>query len=381
MQKNKISVLFVCVDWYEIGGSTGSLIDLINCMEGLISPIVLVSHEGKVSERLRQLGIRVIIHPFFYLWDKPKKIKTILHHPKKSTIYRYLTVNRQCTKKTIDDLNGTQIDIVHSNSSITTVGVRLAKLLKAKHIWHIREFIDLDFGLKVYGGRQRLKRIIEHADARVCVSSAISEHWHFTIKNTNILWDAVNTIKTDIPLISKEPYFLFCAANINKKKGVETAVEAFCMSHLAENGYHLKIVGHCSDDYRSKLTYIASQYQQAHFLTFIDYIDHPEKLFAKATAFLMCSYCEAMGRVSVQAMQLRCPVIARNTGGTTDFIHHNKTGLLFSTSSECAYLMQDILKRNISSIIDQAETFAKTEFSPQKYRIKLYSIYQTLIQL
>lgn len=381
MQNNKPTILFVCTDWYEIGGSSASLIDMIQALGDRINPIVLLNAEGRVSEHMRQLGVHILIQPFFYLWDRPKPIKTVLHHPTRSTFYRYITLNYRCATIVADMLKGKTIDIVHSNSSITTIGVGLAKRLGAKHIWHIREFLDLDFGLSVYGGRNRLRHLINKADARICVSSSVSIHWKLTPLHTHVLWDAVidDTIVIN-QARSKEPFFLFCAANITERKGANIAVKAFCLSKLSSHGYRLKLVGHCDDKYKDQLLAMASLFGDNNSIDFIEYTDNITDYFAKATAFLMCSMCEALGRVTIQAMINFCPVIAHNAGGTIDFIRHNETGLLFNTDEECATLMCDITNQDYSKTTYNAFSFAVKNFSFTTYSDKLFRIYQSLCQ-
>ena len=369
----------MCTDWYEIEGSSASLIDLLRCLDGLITPIVLVSHEGKVLESLKSIGIKTLVHPFFYLWERPKPIKTAIHHPTRTALYHYLTLDKKCIKDTLTDLAGQHIDIVHSNSSITTVGAGLAKRLGAKHIWHIREFLDLDFGISIHGGRNRLRHLINQADVRICVSSAVANHWQLTPLHTHILWDAVIDNTTSLKqALPKEPYFLFCAANITERKGADNAVKAFCLSNLASQGYRLKVVGHCDKKYKDLLLSIASSFGAETSIDFIEYTDNITDYFAKATAFLMCSQCEALGRVTVQAMINYCPVIARNAGGTVDFIRHNETGLLFNTAEECAAAMRDVVNRDLSDILDNAHALALKSFSFENYKENILRIYQSL---
>jgi glycosyltransferase involved in cell wall biosynthesis len=348
-------------------------------MEGLINSIVLISHEGKVEEKLNGMGVKTLVHPFFYLWERPKPLKTAIHHPTRTALYRFLTLNNKCINETVSELKGIQVDIVHSNSSITTVGVGLAKQLGAKHLWHIREFLDLDFGVSVYGGRNRLRRLIDGADARICVSSAVAKHWQLTHSNTYVLWDTVDGNQTSNTFdLTKEPYFLFCSANITDRKGAITAVKAFCMSRLSSKGYRLKIIGHCEDDYKERLLALASDREEDLGIDFVDYTDNITDYFARATAFLMCSQCEALGRVTIQAMKNHCPVIAFYAGGTTDFVHQNETGLLFNTIEECADLMRDVVSRDFSGMTDNAYNLAIKCFSFESYRNKLYEIYRGL---
>jgi glycosyltransferase involved in cell wall biosynthesis len=62
---------------------------------------------------------------------------------------------------------------------------------------------------------------------------------------------------------------------------------------------------------------------------FWGYIPDPERAFLTADAALMCSRNEAMGRVTVEAMSACRPVIGFDSGGTSELIDQDRTGLLY----------------------------------------------------
>ena len=99
----------------------------------------------------------------------------------------------------------------------------------------------------------------------------------------------------------------------------------------------------------------------------------------KATAFLMCSENEGLGRVSIEAMFYGCLVLGRNSGGTKEFVINNKTGYLFNTIEECSSLMQKILLEDTSIIIKQAQDFARQNFSIENYGTKIMRVYQSVL--
>ncbi len=58
------------------------------------------------------------------------------------------------------------------------------------------------------------------------------------------------------------------------------------------------------------------------------------------------SYYEPQGRVVLEAMSVACPVVAGNTGGLAEMIHHGENGLLFEPGNEYD------LFRNVQQLID-----------------------------
>lgn len=369
------TVLYICSDWYMVEGASASLMNLIDSVRTSIRPLVLLSHDGIVREKFEKMGVETMVYPFFYLWDKPKKVKTIFHHPSKSTVYHFLTDNRRCATYVKQQLQDRQVDIVHSNSSITTVGRDIAKAIGAKHIWHIREFLDLDFGINPYAGFSRLRKIINEADARICISSAVASHWQLKRDNTYIAWDAIVCEKVDRQEV--KPFFLFCAAVLTDGKGADCAVRTFASSGIAKNGYTLKMVGRYKDEYKEYLNTLAGEYASS--IEYEGYQSDVSKYFASATAFLMCSKFEGLGRVTVEAMYHGCPVIARNSGGTTDFVVNGDTGFLFDTEEECAGLIKSVaVGFRVEEISKNAQEMVNGNFTKEVYGEKIMDIYNNV---
>lgn len=369
-----INVLYICTDWYEVAGSSASLLDMLYALSGEVHPIVLLNAKGRVYDILMDRGIECIVHPFFYLWECPKRFKTALHHPTKSTLWRFLFLNKQCARYVEHHLRGKKIDVVHSNSSITTVGKDIATRLQVPHIWHIREFLDSDFNVSLYGGRQRLVNSLNSAAARICISKAVYHHWKLLKRNTFVVPNNIYIC----PLTRKQQkFFLFTAAVISEKKGADVAVQAFRLSGLHKAGYSLLIVGSCSREMQEYLLNLAGESKD--FISFEAYSTQMVMYYQQAVALLMCSQCEALGRVTVEAMLAECPVIGRNTGGTMEIIEPNRTGFLFSTIEDCAKYMRSIVSMNTSEIVSNAKMFAMEHFGARQFKYKIYKVYQSLL--
>ena len=65
-------------------------------------------------------------------------------------------------------------DIIYSNSSADLFSVWIAKLLKIKHVIHIREFMEEDFGGRCIIGKKMKRKILLKSDKVVCVSQAVA---------------------------------------------------------------------------------------------------------------------------------------------------------------------------------------------------------------
>lgn len=372
-----INVLYICTDWDEVEGSTASLVNMIHATRDTVHPIVLLNQPGKVENHLHNLGIETIVAPFFYLWEHSKRLKTALHHPTRTALYRRITLNRQCCRQVMRQLGRQKIDIVHSNTCVADIGASLAKQLKARHVWHIRESL-IHLNIHPYGGMRRLQRLIGQADARIMISGALRDQWHLHQERTVVIHDAIFSTLPHIDNANRQKQILFCAAELNDFKGTPMAVVAFCKAHL--EGYRLVLAGNYSESYRNKLLTLATTYGVADKLDFIGYQDNLEPLYRSSSAFLMCSKFEGLGRVTLEAMAYGCPVVALNTGGTTDFIHAGETGWLFNTVDECANLLQQVIVSDTSRIIQSARELIASEYTESVYGQHINNLYTSLIQ-
>lgn len=371
-----INVLYICTDWYSIGGSTGSLVNLISATRNTVSPIVLIHQHGEVEDYIQKLGIETIVSPFFFLWEKPKRLFTALHHPLRTAFYRRLTMNKKCCEDVVRQLNGRTIGIVHSNTSVSDIGVSLAKQLDAKHVWHVRESLSM-LDIYPYGGEKRLHNLINKADARIIISNALADRWRLIDENTYIVHDAVFKKMPALCDTPRKRMVLFCAAQINDFKGAPMAVEAFCQAGL--EGYRLVFAGNCDNGYQKRLMDIAHKYGKEEAIEFVGYKSDLEPLFRLASAFLMCSRFEGLGRVTVEAMAYGCPVVARAEGGTTDFIKHGETGYLFNDMAECVEALKLAVLHD-SEIVRAAYNLVSVEFTEIIYGTCITDIYKRCLQ-
>lgn len=370
----KLSVLYICTDWSTIEGSSASLLNLIASVRNEVNPIVLLPHDGKVAHRFASMGIRTIIHPFYTFGGERKRLITAIHHPSRTQTYHYFFDNYECSLYVLKQLCDTPIDIVHSNTTLTNVGLLLSHQLHAKHVWHVREYLPAL--VDIYGGVNRLKKQIISADAIIFISHPLKNKWNIQTSHSFVIHDAVRRSNFLHITTKKQKYLLFCAAQISPFKGPELAIRAFAFSAAHKNGYLLRFVGECDELYRSELMSLAESLGCQDSIEWVNYCEDVSQYFANATAFLMCSKFEGLGRVTAEAMFYGCPVIALATGGTLDLVKQGETGWLFNTIEECAQLINQVCKEDQSDLIMQAQCFANQNLLEEVYASKILQIYE-----
>ena len=374
-----INVLYLCHAPDNLGGAALSLFNLIKSVQNQVNSIVVLEKEGAVSAFFRKKGIECIIAPFPC---NIKNNKCILHVT--TFVFKYLSYclrnvkSRRIIKKA---LCGRKIDIVHSNSSVFIFGDILARTLKVKHVWHFREFQDIDFDMHPFLGMKDLVRRMQSADSLIAITKAVYDHWDFSrYPNACYLWDAVRSKNDCVEILEKDKYFLFCAALLSKTKGIESVLKAFGLSGVANYGYKLKIIGKCnSESYMCKLRNIAKDYGICDKIEFLGYKEDVKPYMEKATAFLMASENEGLGRVTIEAMFYGCLVIARHSGGTLEFLKEGFNGLYFNDDVQLASTMKDVSMILPVEIIKNAQKFVVNNFSEEIYGAKMVKIYNHIL--
>lgn len=378
-----INVLYVTYASDNFDGATYSLMDLIKSVRGSVNPIVLLRTYGCVYEYFTKEGIECIVCDFQEdLLHIPKTarqyVKSVLSYL--PNVLRYNKRNKKCVEYVVKELRGRDIKIVHTNNTVMSVGYKIAKKLNVKHVWHLRGFIDLGLGWKPLRGWCLYKKEISLSDAVIGITPTVLEHYISPTKNNTFsIFDAVRS-KSDIcESFPKQKFFLFCASFLTERKGCDFAIESFAKSELAQKGYRLRIIGECSDSYRTHLNQLLSDFSISDSVDFIGRVDNVREHMKYATAFLMCSEYEGLGRVSVEAMFYGCLVLGRNSGGTKDFIFDDETGFLFDDVDGCVMAMKKAVVCEHQEIIHKAQEFACLHFSIENYGEKILAVYNKVL--
>ena len=379
MTDNKLNILYISID-PSLGGSTASLYNLIDSVREFVNPIVLFREEGVGVDFFREHGIECHVFPYIALYAFPSNnLRDVWQHPWRWHYIKKIRFDYSCLRFVKSILNRRKIDIVHTNTSPNDIGVLLARKLHAKHIWHVREFCDLDFHFEIYKGIPRLRKLINQADARIAISTAIKEHWKMPNENTWVINNAIRRGNEACYVKQKKPYILFSSYFLTEAKGTRTTIMAFAKSGMAKEGYRLKLMGNCTDDYRDSLCETARQHSILDCLDFVPCQTDVKPWFAKATAYIMASEFEALGRVTAEAMFYGCPVIANATGGTLDLVKDGETGYLFNTIEECAQLIRKVCTESQEAMILCAQDFAVNNLSQEVYGPKIMEVYQKIM--
>lgn len=371
-----INVLYISHECGDILGSTLSLANLLNSVKEEVRPIVILPKQGKVCDFFKKHGIKYYVVPF-KLNIASSRLRHLKYIPKKIlTDYK----NHRAVKSLMKIVKEENIQLVHTNTSVVTIGATLSKKSGIKHIWHLREFQDLDFNLAPFNGWKKLHRMIQESDAIIAITKAIAAHFKVASKeNCYVIHDAVRSIQDVCYDPSKEKYILFLG-HITLKKGAEVALKIFIEFWEKHQDYDLYYIGPVSNEYKDHLTTILDKSGiNKDSVLFLGYKENVKDYLRKATALLMCSQNEAQGRVTIEAMFYGCPVLGYKSGGTQEIIQDGVNGYLFSDMNDAVNKLTYIVNNDNQQVTINAIDYVKSNFSEEMYGKKLLSIYKSLL--
>ena len=339
--------------------------------------LVLSPSKGPFLLVLNEMGISYKVVPFkFNMAVYNRNFISYILYPIRFCYYWILNkYSYPLISKIIEE---NDIDVIHSNNSWISIGFEIAKQKRIKHVWHLREMSDLHFYMRSFKPFEKLCEDFNNSDSVMCVSEAVKRHFYIRNKKAVVLYDAVDSIRNvqDVHY-EKKNYFLYCGS-LSEKKGVLDAISSFSKVSLNRD-IRLYIAGTGSSRFVRKMKLLIEKEGIEGKVVLLGYRADAKELMRKAVALLMCSWHEAYGRVTVEAMMNDCVVIGRNSGGTSELIEHGETGFLFDSNNELEALMEKVLDMDTTVIRYTAREKAIHSFTEEVYGEQLKKVYDNLL--
>ena len=333
-----MKVLFIIQD-VEAGGAANIVIDnIIELRNNGVDIEVAISKKGRFSIFCEKMGIRYFAlgHTQYYIGGGSTIIRKLIRrllYP--YYMFRYRIRNKRAIKTAIEQIDFKDIDLIYSNYNGNDIGAELSKIFDKPHIWHIREFGELDFGCM-----SLKKNYIQYMNRShsqfIAISHSVKEYWGkkgLCENSINTIYDSIETFETDNCIRessgSKEPLRCIISGTIHPNKGQIQLIRA--VRKLGEKAYSIRvdIYGGGAIEYILYLKFLVYCYGLQNVFTFKGYDNDLKKKLGNYDIGFMCSKSEGFGLVTIEYMMAGLTVIGANSGGTAEIIHENYNGLLY----------------------------------------------------
>ena len=380
----KINVLFICHE-RDINGATRSMLDLISVLKEKYNFYVLLRFDnGEVFDEIKRRKIQYFYCP--YKWWKTTCTKGKYHIVARRIKWRFQwkKQNEMYAEQVAEKLEPYKIDIIHTNSSVTNFGAELSRKLGCKHIWHIREFGIEDFSTyPLVSKKEYYGEINNGSDKVVVISEALKEKYKKNVSSNKLvrIYNGVskNNLYEKTNYNYSAPLTILQSGAISKAKGQDIAIKA--ISILNQKGIKVRLLlagsGNIEELGIQKREILDN-------VVFLGKVSNLPEIRKKVDIEIVCSKCEAFGRVTVEAMMSSLLVVGSKSGGTPELVKENETGLLFESGNaiqladriEQVDKQRDILKKYGNRAYCEAKEF----FSIERCATEIDRLYQEVMR-
>ncbi len=357
---------------------------LINLVEGLINknykPFLIAHRKGAVTDYFESKGFPTFVHRFPWLFSAEQITVDETLSRLNNTLLSLESLSSQ--------LKEWKIDLVYSNSSVMDIGLLAAKLIGKPHIWHLREYGDLDYKIKPDIGRSLFRRILCCSEGLIFISKSLESYILPNYKHpcSKVIYNGVATeaflyeiCKNSKKKLKNKVDTFSLVGLVNGSKGQDVAITAFSKVIQKHPKAKLIIAG---GGRLKELKTLINNLNLSDNVFLLGEVPDPFGIFLNTDVALMCSQNEAMGRVTAEAMACSCPVIGFNGGATPELIKHGYNGLLYrggyEALAECMVAMIENPEQT-RLMGENAWQTARDNFTVEKYSEQILKVIESVV--
>ena len=319
----------------DLYGSDRSLLNILKNLDKKKYNIhAFLPSDGPLKDELEKIdNINVKIYDIPILRRKELNIKGGIKYIKNS-IKSYKEI-----KKYIKSNN---IELVYTNTSVILLGSIVAKHLKIKSIWHIREIITNKYENKFISYFMN-----KYSSLVIANSNNTLKSLKLKTNKGMVLYNSIELDEKNINKNKSKKFVIGMAGRINRWKGQKLLVDAAEIVLKQDKNIEFLIAGdafHGEEYLKNDLINYINDKKLGSHVKLCGQIDNMRDFYKKLDLFILPSIKpEPFGLVILEAMQYGIPVIASNHGGPTEIIKDNINGILFEPNNPLS-LASEILK-------------------------------------
>lgn len=363
-----MKILVIC-NYSELYGANRSMLTILESLKKKRHQLLIIlPFKGPIEQELAKLDIDFKVVRFFpsYLY-----LKLMYKHLLVPILFFY---NFLVLPKLLQLTKQFNPDLIYSNTSAENVGIILSKILRIKHISHIREFMSLDHGAFFVLGRGIKRKFIDMSDGVIFVSKAVAnyvliEPMPITGKH-EVIYDGIDSNKPSLNFKPIPEIIKFGSVGVlQESKGHHLAVDYFSQYIKMNPNAELHIYGKGYALYEKLLRKKIADYGLENKVIMHGFLKNTSEIYAGIDVLCVFSRSEGFGRVTLEAMLEGVPVIGLNKGGTPELIKHRSTGFLIENYEAFKSSVDNLFTSN--SIYNQIRTDA-AEDAKRKFSVKNY---------
>lgn len=157
--------------------------------------------------------------------------------------------------------------------------------------------------------------------------------------------------------LSQDTRFIGFSGRVSKDKGIDTLLHAFKRIRSKISGYKLVLIGEGTCDYIKHLKTLSRKLKIENDICFAGFKENVWAYYRALDCKILPSInvrgvpFEGIPQAILEAMICECPVVGSDSGGITDIIEHEKTGLIFKAGDA-----DDLGQKILQTLLDETAT-------------------------
>ncbi|MBO4952676.1 MAG: glycosyltransferase family 4 protein [Lachnospiraceae bacterium] len=377
-----MNVLYISHEDDKYGAAKSLQTLFLDASQYGVTPTVLSMKKNQYNVLAEKKGIKTLAVRY-YRATTNKKDSVFVFHLKR---IRYLLMNRIALKSIIKLIDQNKIDIVHVNSAILDIGILLKKKRNIKLVWHIREFMDLDFNQK-YFVKNQIQLMNEYTDMFIFISNTIKQHWiNKGINATScVVYNGIDAslYNCDVKSCFDKQIKIAFVGSITPNKGQYQIIEALRnVPAFLKQKLRVDFLGTGTDEYVASLKKMITDYDLEDVFCFCGFVNDVPKRLTEYDIGVVASKAEGFGRVTVEYMLSGVFVVASNTGANQELVKHGDTGLIFEhNNSEDLYdklFWSFCNEEKLVEMKNKAYLWALSMFTKEQYVKNVLNVYEEI---
>lgn len=388
-------ILYICHDGDLYGSQQSLSLMVAHLPTDRYRAFVSIARPGPLNERLNALPNVTVLSHRRLQWVKHDRRSSLKRLGDILTLLVGLPFKAMALAKTIREH---EIDLVHTNASVSLEGALAARLAGVPHVWHIRElFMEENPKLHMVLGRAFSRWTIDRLSDRVlCISEAVARQFtpyrektpekYVTIYNALAPSDPPDTSSPHrLSWPEKHAFRLGYIGRLSSGKRFSDLLEAVAL--LREKGLEIElcVAGNFVDrDYEEQIQATLQSCHLSAIVHLLGYLDDTRPLLDTLDLLVLPSLNEPFGRVLIEAMLAGVPCLAANSGGVPEIITDGETGWLYppkdtrALADQIAALMDDPAR--VDAVRQNAGRQAGERFTIEKQIRTLEACYQSTLE-